>query len=110
MTIDSLFFKFKGAIMKEHTPVGMNRTGLQMSPLDASEMQAGLPPSLIPNTSGDEAAIADLRGEYIDDADPIGSVPIPATVTGAVTTGVSMMTGKQPEMFLDKLGERLAFE
>jgi rubrerythrin len=96
--------------MKEHTPMGMNRTGIQMSPLDSNSMQSGMPPSMTPATPGDETALAEMRARYIVAADPIGSVPVPGTVKGALTTGVSMLTGDQPQLLMDKLGERLAFE
>lgn len=95
--------------MKEQTPMGMNRTGMQMSPLDAGAM-TGTPPSMIPATPGDDTALAEMRSAYIAESDPIGSVPLPGTVKGAMTTGVSMLTGDQPQLLLDKLGERLAFE
>ena len=97
--------------MKEQTPsMGMNKTGMQMSPLDASAMQSGMPPSMTPATPGDDSALAEARSRYIQEADQLGSVPIPGTVTGAVKTGASMLTGKEPQLLLDKLGERLAFE
>lgn len=96
--------------MKEQTPMGMNRTGVQMSPFDASQMQYGTPASMTPATPGDDTALAEMRSRSIAEADPVGSVPIPGTVHGAITTGVSMLTGDQPQLLLDKLGERLAFE
>ncbi|HJV88006.1 MAG TPA: ferritin-like domain-containing protein [Noviherbaspirillum sp.] len=96
--------------MKEQIPVGMNRTGVQMSPFETSTMQAGMPASMTPATPGDDTALADMRSQYITDADAIGSVPVPATVQGAVAAGASMMLGNQPQLLLDKLGERLAFE
>ncbi len=95
--------------MKEETHIGMNRTGIQMSPFDTSAMQAP-PASEIPATPGSEAALAKMRSLYIAEADTLGSVPVPGTVKGALATGVSMLTGNNPEILLDKLGERLAFE
>lgn len=96
--------------MKEQTHMGMNRTGLQMSPFDASSMQSPVPASMTPATPGDDTALAEMRSTYITSADPIGSVPIPGTIKGAITTGMSALTGNQPQLLLDKLGERLAFE
>lgn len=96
--------------MKEQTSMGMNRTGVQMSPLDADAMQAGMPASMMPATPGDDSALAEMRSSYIVQADPLGSVPLPGTVKGAMKTGASMLTGEQPQLLLDKLGERLAFE
>lgn len=96
--------------MKEQTPMGMNRTGMQMSPFDASEMQSGMPASMTPATPGDDSALADMRSSYIAQAEPLGSVPLPGAVRGAFTTGASMLAGDEPQLLLDKLGERLAFE
>lgn len=96
--------------MKEQTHIGMNRTGVQMSPFDAGAMQSPVPPSMMPATPGDESALAEMRSTYISSADPLGSVPIPGTIKGAITTGISALTGSQPQLLLDKLGERLAFE
>jgi hypothetical protein len=50
------------------------------------------------------------RTRYIAEADSVGSIPPPASLKGAVKTGVAAMTGREPSLFLDKLGERLAFE
>lgn len=96
--------------MKEQIPIGMNRTGVHMSPFATKDMQ------IVPTevgaliTSGDESSIAEIRRAYIEEAEPLGSVPLPLTLKGAVTTGMSMIAGNQPQIFIDKLGERLAFE
>jgi rubrerythrin len=89
--------------------VGMNRTGIQMSPIDSKAMQ-DVDPSLMKGTDGDESALAELRNEYITEADALGSVPLPGSISGAVQMGVSMLKGDSPQILLDKLGERLAFE
>jgi hypothetical protein len=79
-----------------------------MSPIDTKEMlnvdesERG--------QAGDESALVDVRSSYIADADGLGSIPLPGTVTGAVTMGVQMLKGDSPQILLDKLGERLAFE
>lgn len=97
--------------MKEQTSsMGMNRTGVQMSPFDTSAMQSGMPASMTPATPGDDSALAEMRSRYITEADALGSVPLPGTMKGAITTGASMLTGNEPQLLLDKLGERLAFE
>jgi rubrerythrin len=88
--------------------VGMNRTGVQMSPLDTKAMLED--DGSVRGEGGDEAASTDLRSAYIAESDGVGSVPLPATVTGAVSMGVAMLKGDSPQNLLDKLGERLAFE
>ena len=97
--------------MNESTPsMGMNRTGMQMSPLDAQDLQDATQ-SLVPGSlPDDDTAIRQIRGQYISAGGELGSVPVPGTITGAVTTGMSMLTGQSPQMLIDKLGERMAFE
>lgn len=94
-------------VQQEH--MGMNRTGIQMSPLDSRAMQE-VEPAIVSSDGVDERALAELRSDYIANADALGSVPLPGTLTGAVTVGVSMLKGDSPQILLDKLGERLAFE
>jgi rubrerythrin len=94
--------------MENKTELGMNRTGLVMSPGDTREMQKNT--ELTHPAPGDEKAMASLRGDYIKNAEPMGSVPPPATVKGALKTGMQALTGKRPQVLMDKLGERLAFE
>jgi rubrerythrin len=88
--------------------VGMNRTGIQMSPLDTKAMLKD--DGSARGEGGDESALADLRSSYIAGADGLGSVPLPGTVSGAVNMGIDLLRGENPQVLLDKLGERLAFE
>lgn len=95
--------------MENTVSIGMNRTGLQMSPLSkntmanfAQECESQAPP--------DEGGLMSLHRAYIEEADRNGSVPVPATLKGMASTGMSKLAGDKPETFIDKLGERLAFE
>ena len=95
--------------MENEIAVGMNRTGLDMAPLAKNDM--------IEYAQSETAATVESDGSfeavhmrYIEEAERVGSVPIPATMKGMATTAVSKMTGRKPEVLLDKLGERLAFE
>jgi rubrerythrin len=95
--------------MKPQTPeIGMNRTGAGMSPIHSKEMIQGA--DLGPVAPGSPEDAARVRRMYIADAPPVGSVPLPSTVRGAVETAVELVRGKEPAVFIDKLGERLAFE
>jgi ferritin-like metal-binding protein YciE len=58
----------------------------------------------------DAAAIAQVRAEYAQEADPLGTVPPPGSVRGVLATGIAKLTSRHPETLVDKLGERLAFE
>lgn len=95
--------------MEKSTVLGKNQTGTGMSPMDAKKMEE-YALSIPPTTSGDERAIAKMRGEYIAEADVLGSVPLPGTLKGVASTAMKKLTGKNPEAFIDKLGCRLAFE
>lgn len=95
--------------MREEVGTGMNRTGVQMSPFDSAALERDIR-SLMPSATGDPAEIARVRKDYIAEADALGSVPPPGTVKGMVSTGAAALTGGEPQLLLDKLGERLAFE
>jgi rubrerythrin len=95
--------------MAQHSEhVGMNKTGIQMSPIDSKEMLKD--DGSARGEPGDESSLVDVRSSYIADADGVGSVPLPGTVTGALNMGLQMLKGDSPQILLDKLGERLAFE
>lgn len=100
--------------MEKATQMGTNRTGVQMSPADAKQMQqdAGNLQSLQETQVevGSEFDAVQMRMRAIKEADRIGSVPLPGTVKGAVKTGMQKLGGRNPEVLIDKLGERLAFE
>ncbi|MEW6097857.1 MAG: ferritin-like domain-containing protein [Pseudomonadota bacterium] len=94
--------------MHNTTHMGMNRTGAKMSPVDVSRMaEAAL---AAPETLPEGKSFAAIRGEAITEADRVGSVPLPGTVKGVLTTGMAKLKGEKPEVLIDKLGERLAFE
>ena len=89
--------------------IGMNRTGIQMSPIDSKAM-TDVDPDLMQGDEGDGSPMAELRSAYIMEAGTLGSVPLPGTVSGMVSMGLEMLKGESPQILLDKLGERLAFE
>ena len=98
------------------TRMGLNRTGIQVSPEQTKEMLAGME-ALEADSSADTEldtqdgqALSVMRLESIAIADPIGSVPAPATLKGVAKSGAKMLTGNRPQAFIDKLAERLAFE
>jgi ferritin-like protein len=91
------------------TQLGMNRTGLQMSPLDAEQLLSGAR-DFEPELAGDATVLGDFRSSYIIEAEPVGSVPLPGSLTGMARSGVKMLQGERLQVLIDKLGERLAFE
>lgn len=95
--------------MKKPTDIGMNRTGIDASPIDSKKTQEGALEAEL-DTRGDEQLLAQERIIYAQRAEPVGTMPMPASVKGAVTTAVEGLKGNQPNVFIDKLGERLAYE
>jgi len=61
-----------------------------------------------PDTAGE--ALARLRSETSLESDTVGTVPPPASLKGAAKSAIEKGLGRDPNGFLDKLGERLAFE
>jgi len=95
--------------MKNDAPLGKNRTGIELSPLDKKDMLE-IPELTVPSTPGNGAGLAAARSEYILAPDLVGSVPPPASIRGVRTTGVAAVKGLNAVVLMDKLGERLAFE
>jgi rubrerythrin len=95
--------------MEQNMKLGMNKTGIDMSPILSKEMMAGS--EKVALDGGDiEADMMLIEQFYLDNDGPLGSVPMPGTVKGAVKSTMKMVTGHHPEVFINKLGERLAFE
>ena len=101
--------------MDEACEPGFNRTGAQSSPLSVHSMQLYAEeqaPDCAPAADGlpDARGIAALRSDYAVDAERIGSVPMPGALTSAFSSVLANLGGRKPEVLVDKLGERLAFE
>lgn len=95
--------------MSSQAHIGMNRTGIQTSPQETKKLLAA-EKALDPVFEGDPSDFADIKVQSIAEADRLGSVPPPATAKGVAKTGMKMMKGARPQVFLDKLAERAAFE
>ena len=94
--------------MKNEISVGGNKTGMKASPTEADEMLE------IPSLQG-VTPVADpdadaIRGRYRAEAEPVGTVPPAATITGVFSSVVHALSGQRMPVLLDKLGERAAFE
>jgi rubrerythrin len=63
-----------------------------------------------PNSVGDERQISLVRETYAKASEPLGSVPPPAGAVPMIKAAAKGIQGLRPTQFLDKLGERLAFE
>jgi hemerythrin superfamily protein len=85
----------------------LNRTGIMTNPEMSAELLQGVE-ELTPATDSDPAEIGEMRAEYLAEAPPMGSEPLPVAADAA-DDEVSEPT-QATRVLLDKLGERLAFE
>lgn len=90
------------------TQLGMNKTGMQMSPVNGSAMLDAAQ-QFTPH-QGSVQTLAEYRQRYVSEADPVGSVPLPGNLKGAARSGIKALQGERLHALIDKLGERLAFE
>ncbi len=89
--------------------LGMNRTGIKMSPLEAGKMAEGSLKMTIPPEGDGMNALSDIRIDYMKESRAVGTVPVPASPKGMVSALMEKFK-KGDHGFLDKLGERIAFE
>lgn len=92
------------------TSLGMNRTGVGLVPARVKEMTSGIDQLQAPVSAQDGVRIEELRTELSKNSPPVGLMPPPPTVKGAAKAAVQALKGNAPLVFLDKLGERLAYE
>ena len=95
--------------MDQNATIGTNRTGIAMALKRSQEMRTGME-DFPPTSQGSAQEIAAVRMAYAKDAEPVGSIPLPASWKETMHTAVKAVKGEKPTLFLDKLGERLAFE
>lgn len=96
-------------MIRNEVHVGMNRTGIETSPIDKREL-IDAAAHAIPSMEGDETAIDGVRAEYLVEDAGIGTLPPPTTVKGAAGMAIDALKGEDLAVFIDKVGERLAFE
>jgi len=94
--------------MEKSNQLGMNRTGVDMSPIHSKQMVSGN--NFITPDMNELHALCEMEKDYIEQADGFGSVPMPGTLKGILKTTMEKIKGANPEVLINKLGERLAFE
>lgn len=94
--------------MQRDITIGLNRTGMKASPVVAGELLEAL--DLQESAPPPEITAADIRSGYLDEAEPVGSVPPPMSIKGVVGAATQALAGNRLHVLLDKLGERAAFE
>lgn len=95
--------------MENSTKLGMNHTGIQMSPFDSVTQEEAVR-EFQPDVEGNPDDFDEVRREYAREADRLGTVPVPGTMKGVAKTAAGKLTGTHPEVLIDKLGERMAYE
>lgn len=95
--------------MHKPTDIGPNRTGIATSPIDSKRVAEAASEA---DTTGlaDGQALEDERVRWSRNAMPLGTMPPPGTVKGVIKTVLERLEGHKATVFIDKLGERLAFE
>lgn len=86
-----------------------NRTGMGQSPSHGKEMLHGAQEG-VPSSPGNGDALTNMREQYIGERYPVGTMPMPTTAKGVVKAAMELVKDHRPNVFLDRLGERLAFE
>lgn len=94
--------------MEKSTTMGNNRTGVDISPIRGKQMQSGV--QEYPPSGGRGNNLNGVKRTYIEEASRLGSVPLPGTAKGALKSMMEKFAGNQPATFINKLGERLAYE
>ncbi len=94
---------------KPSSDIGLNRTGVGASPIDGPRMVAAAADNA-PTTPGDASELHAACAPYVFAAPSIGSVPPPAALRGVVEAAVKAVQSEKTPVFLDVLGERIAFE
>ena len=93
--------------MKAPIDTGMNRTGIATSPIDSRRTIEGARVGL---AGTDGQLLEQERTAWSRGAEPLGTVPPPATPKGAIKKVIEKLQGHQSNVLVDKLGERLQFE
>ena len=94
--------------MRQSTDLGMNRTGMGTAPQQGSRMLENVQANAGIQASSE--GLRQVRQAYAEVSPPIGNIPPPASMKGAIKTGVEKLKGHKLTVLIDKLGERLAFE
>lgn len=95
--------------MKTTATMGMNRTGIALAPERAEEMLAAVR-EFPPSAEGDEFQMAAVRIAYAQEGEKQGTLPPPSSMKQLASTAWKGLQGKSPNLFVDKLGERAAYE
>ncbi|HWV38055.1 MAG TPA: ferritin-like domain-containing protein [Vulgatibacter sp.] len=91
------------------TDIGMNRTGTATSPMLTRKTMEGAVDSM-PQRSFEASTAESMRVDICGRAEPVGTMPPPSSLKVAAATLMQRLQGKNANVLLDLLGQRLAFE
>ncbi|MDQ2078509.1 ferritin-like domain-containing protein [Marinimicrobium sp. ABcell2] len=94
--------------MADANKMGMNRTGMDMSPKQSEAMLKGS--EMADAGPAGRRGMDQIRQAYFSEGDTVGSVPLPGSFSGALSSVKEKLQGNNPEVLINKLGQRLAFE
>jgi hypothetical protein len=95
--------------MSQAPQQGDNRTGL-LTAGELGERMVEATREFLPSSPGTALGIAEVRVAYAQAGETMGQTPPPGTLVDKAKSAINAMTGGQPTLLMDKLGERLAFE
>ena len=95
--------------MNQNATAGTNLTGLVAAPQRSQEMLTGTE-EFPPSSEGSAEDLALVRIAYAKEVEPLGSMPPLVHAKGKGKSAAKAVKGEQLLLFMDKLGERLAFE
>jgi rubrerythrin len=95
--------------MNQNATAGTNLTGLVAAPQRSQEMLTGTE-EFPPSSEGSAEDLALVRITYAKEVEPLGSMPPLVHGEGKGKSTAKAVKGEQLLLFMDKLGERLAFE
>jgi rubrerythrin len=95
--------------MNQNATAGTNLTGLVAAPQRSQEMLTGTE-EFPPSSEGSAEDLSLVRIAYAKEVEPLGSMPPLVHGEGKGKSAAKAVKGEQLLLFMDKLGERLAFE
>lgn len=96
--------------MENKTEMGTNKTAASLHAKMTDDMVEKSKEVAITEERPTPHKMIEMKKSYLKEDFKLGSVPIPTSLKGAGKTLLEKAKGKSPEVLLDKLGERMAFE
>jgi rubrerythrin len=98
--------------MRDPIAIGNNKTGINTSPIEARRTRRGArqDDTFDPEVVRDPVELERERLVFSIDAEPVGTMPPPLTARGMAGAVGGALKGQSPNVLLDLLGARAAFE